>query len=383
MSGQDAFDRVVGLLHEATLDDARWPEAARQIQETARVTGHGLLSAKGTSPDDAEVFFMRVQIRGEHREDILNTYLNDYFPRDEHLPRAAFLPEGEIMSCDDLFPDQAKKTSPVYNELLREGEMQDGLIMRLQARTDSGIWCAMGDSLERGGWSSDQIGTVRRLAPHLSQFVQVRQRLADAGALTASLTELLDDNRYGVIYLDRQGRILEVNDHAADLLERGTALRDEGGFLRARILAQDATLRTRLAQALPPFGAPATGGALRIRHAGGGSPVVLHVNPVGDRHPHMRTRQIAALVLIIDPSSGLRIDLSLVAASLGLTPAESQVAVELAQGHSVTEIAERTGRSEGTIRWHVKRIFRKQGITRQAELVRRVLSLHGLPEPPE
>ena len=383
MSGQDAFERAVGLLHEAALDDALWPEAARQVGEAARVTGTGLLSGRGSTPDDAELFFMRFNLRGQRREDILHTYWRDYFPQDEHLPRVAFLPEGELMPLDDLFPERAKKTSPVYKEILSEAEMQDGLIMRLQARADSGIWCAMGDSLERGGWSSDQFATVQRLAPHLSQFVRVRQLLADAGALTTSLTELLDHNHYGVIHLDRQGRILQANDHAAGLLERGTALHDEGGYLRARVLAQDAKLRTLLADALPPFGAPATGGAMRVRNAGGGSPVVLHVNPVGDRHPHMRTRQVAALVLIVDPSSGLRIDLGLVAASLGLTPAESQVAVELAQGHSVTEIAERTGRSEGTIRWHVKRIFRKQGITRQAELVRRVLSLHGLPEPPE
>lgn len=383
MSGQGALERVVGLLHEAILDDARWPEAARQVNETARVTGNALLSGKGSSPDDAEVFFMHFNLRGQRRDDILHTYWKEYFPRDEYLPRVAFLPEGEMMTCDDLFPDRTRETSPVYNEILNEAEMQDGLIIRLQAQADSGIWCAMGDSLERGGWSSGQVETVRRLAPHLSQFVRVRQLLSDAGALTTSLTELLDHNHYGVLCLDRQGRILEANDHAADLLERGTALRDEGGFLRARVLAQDARLRTLLAQALPPFGSPATGGAMRIPNTGGGSPVVVHVNPVGDRHPHMRTRQVAALVLIVDPSSGLRIDLGLVAASLGLTPAESQVAVELAQGHSVVEIAVRTGRSEGTIRWHVKRIFRKLGITRQAELVRRVLSLHGLPDPPD
>ena len=383
MSGQGAFERVVGLLHEASLDEAHWPEAARQINDTARVTGNVLLSARGSSPDEAEVFFMRCNVRGEAREDILHRYWKDYYAQDEHMPRLAFLPEGELMSCDELFPDQTKKTSPVYNDILRDCESQDGLVIRLHARASSGIWCGMGDSLEPGGWSSSQVETVQRLAPHLSQFVRVRQLLADAGALTTSLSELLDYNQYGVIYLDRQGRILEANDHATDLLERGTALRDEGGFLRARVLAQDAKLRMLLAEALPPFGAPATGGALRIGNSSGGSPVVLHVNPVGDRHPHMRTRQVAALVLIVDPSSGLRIDLGLVAASLGLTPAESQVAVELAQGHSVSDIAARTGRSEGTIRWHVKRIFRKQGITRQTELVRRVLSLHGLPEPPD
>ena len=59
---------------------------------------------------------------------------------------------------------------------------------------------------------------------------------------------------------------------------------------------------------------------------------------------------------------------------------ESRVAVLLAEGMSVREIAITTGREESTIRSHVKRIFAKHGLSRQADLVRLVLSLAGTPE---
>lgn len=65
--------------------------------------------------------------------------------------------------------------------------------------------------------------------------------------------------------------------------------------------------------------------------------------------------------------------------ALGLTPTESRLAVMLAAGHSVREIAVLTGRTEGTVRWHLKRIFGKQSTSGQTDLVRRVLSLEGLP----
>ena len=42
---------------------------------------------------------------------------------------------------------------------------------------------------------------------------------------------------------------------------------------------------------------------------------------------------------------------------------------------SVREIAAAMGPKESTIRWHVKRMFAKHGLTRQADLVRLVLSL--------
>ena len=65
------------------------------------------------------------------------------------------------------------------------------------------------------------------------------------------------------------------------------------------------------------------------------------------------------------------------ATALGLTPAESQVAVALAQGQTVHDIAEATERTTGAVRWHLRHIYRKHGLTRQTDLVRLVLSLFG------
>ena len=48
-------------------------------------------------------------------------------------------------------------------------------------------------------------------------------------------------------------------------------------------------------------------------------------------------------------------------------------------GRTVRDIAAMTGRTEDTVRWHLKKIFRKQGISRQVDLVRRVLSLEWFP----
>ena len=86
-------------------------------------------------------------------------------------------------------------------------------------------------------------------------------------------------------------------------------------------------------------------------------------------------RGVGALVLIADPTSHSVIEPDTVAATLGLTPSESRVATLLAEGRSVRDIASATGRRESSIRWHIKQIYRKLGISRQAELVRLVLSI--------
>ena len=42
------------------------------------------------------------------------------------------------------------------------------------------------------------------------------------------------------------------------------------------------------------------------------------------------------------------------------------------------EIAETTGRKESTVHWHLKQIYDKQGLSRQADLVRLGLSVAEL-----
>ncbi|MDD9994063.1 MAG: helix-turn-helix transcriptional regulator [Rhodospirillales bacterium] len=195
------------------------------------------------------------------------------------------------------------------------------------------------------------------------------------------LAALIDTIRSGVIQLDRRGGIVAANDCAGALLRRGEGVSDQGGCLHARAPADDARLQALLARALPRTGGPGAGGSMLVRRGLDEPPLVLHVSPVGEGGTETDTGRVAALVLVVDPGSPARIDPALVAAALDLTPVESRVAVQLAEGMTVRDIAQATGRAEHTIRWHMKNIFAKQGIGRQFELVQLVQSLAGRPQP--
>lgn len=207
--------------------------------------------------------------------------------------------------------------------------------------------------------------------------------MSGQGAVDRILLALLDGVGSGVIQLDRRGRIVAANDTARDLLRRGDGLADRGGFLYARAPADNAGLQRLLARALPPCGGRGTGGAMLVRCAPGAPRLVLRVNPLGESERARPARRVGALVLVVDPGRRARIDPALVAAALGLTPSESEVSALLGEGKSVRDIAVATGRQESTIRWHMKHIFNKLGISRQAELVQLVKSLAGVPAPRE
>ena len=216
--------------------------------------------------------------------------------------------------------------------------------------------------------------------PHVRQYASVRQALVDAGALGTSLAGLLENTWSGIVHLDRRGRIVAANDKAGVLLRQSDGLSDQGGYLQAGLPADNARLQALLARALPRFGGQGASGSMTVRRSLGRPRLVLHLSPVADRDLDIRTRRVAAIALVVEPGSRVRIDRSLVSAILGLTPSETEVAVMLAEGHAVRDIAWATGRRESTVRWHIKHIFNKHGFNRQLELVQLVLSLAAIPQ---
>ena len=379
MSREDRFERLVAALHEAALDEAVWPEAAGLIDEVVGTGGNALAVGRGSSQLDSEILLVRLCFGGERDEAWERRYMRDYWLRDESIPRLAALPAGKLVHTMDLYTGRERRFSRAYNEALAETGMRNGLNVRLEGPAGASIYLKLGDSTtERGRWSPGQIETIERLLPHLRRFVDGRQVLARAGALGRSLSEVLDNSRFGVIQLDRHGRIVAANDRARRLLLQRDGLVDSGGFLRAR-RADDRSFQRVLARALPPFGRRGTAGSMTIGRARASTRLLVHAMPVAERRPGLGTMAVAALVLVVDPERKARLDPALVGASLGLTPAESGVAVMLAAGHTVAAIAAVTRRSQGTVRWHIKRIFQKLGISQRAELVRLVLSLDGFP----
>ena len=375
MSGQDAFARTLGAMYDALLDDARWPAASALIDEACGISGNDLFVAEGPK-DDVRGLFVGIFRRGQRREDLEREYLANYFAIDESVPRFQQLPDGGLVHQRDLYTAEELKSSPAYNEALPRGDCQDGLRVRLHGPDSSRIAWNLGDPVDSVGWAASRIAMVTELARHVRQFVGIRQALVRAGARTRDR--------------DRPAR-----QFAGRRRSSGPARADPGGQRprprhppeRRRVVgpgrnaARSRAPPTRLVWsgwwAVPcrrPTRPPVSGSIL-LRRSSLLPPFVVHVKPVAVPQPDYGARHVAALMLIAEPGRRHRISPEVVATTLELTPGETQVAVWLAEGKSVRDMAEATGRTEGAIYRHLKHIYQKQSISRQADLVRLVLTL--------
>ena len=378
MIRQDVYERILTSLYDAMLDDTHWPATSALIDEACGITSNCLLVGEGP-PDDLRVLTVGLYYRGQRHEDLEREYLEVYHPIDERIPRFRQLPDSHLVHVKDLYTAEELKTSPTYNEILLRSQYQNGLNVRLDGPDTSHISWGLGDPVASDGWGSSEIATIKRLLPHIRQFIRVRQALVRAEAGDTTVTALLDNPRIGVLHLDRRGQIIAVNDRARSILRHGDGLSDRDGvLLGARTPDDQLRLEGLVAAALPAGDAIAVSGSMLLVRSSGLPPFVVHVKPVAVPQPDYGARHVAALVLIVEPRSQHRIDPGLVARTLGLTPMESRVAVWLAEGRSVDEMAGAMGNTKHAVYWHLQRIYRKLSISRQTELVRLVLPLADL-----
>ena len=374
MSDQDAFERILASLYDAMLDDALWPATSALIDEACGTVGNTLLVGEGP-PDDIRTHFVGLYSRGERDEALEREWLEVYHPINESVPRFRQLPDSQIAFTPDLYTAEELKTSPAYNEGLRRVHGQQGLTVRLDGPVGCHIAWASGDPVGSGGWAAPQLALLKGLLPHIRQFVRVRQAVVSAGALGISVTDLLDNTRIGIIHLDRRGYVVEANDRARYILRHHDGLSDQSGKLRVYPPATQTQFAQLLAGALPSSGTVAVSGSMTLQRAPGLLPFVVHVKPVPISRMDFGAQRVAALVLIVEPGKQPRINPGLVAETLGLSLTESQIAVWVAEGRTVREIATATGRREATVRYHLHQISQKLGGVRQADLGRLVLSL--------
>ena len=374
MSDQDAFERIVTALHDATLDGAQWPATSALIDEACGLTGNALLVGEGPT-DAVEIVFAGLYYRGQRHPDLEREYLEHYYPIDERVARVRQLPDRHLVHITALYTAQELHTSPTYNEIMARARGQDGLNVRLAGLDDTRITWSLNDPVSPGGWEVPQLALLQGLLPHVEQLIRVRRVLAKAEALSSSVLSLLDNTRLGVIHLDWRGRIVATNDRARALLRRGDGVTDQGGVLAAGLPADQTRFARLVAAALPSSSTPAVSGSMLLSRPSLGPRLVVHLVPTSVRQWDFGAQRVAALVLLVEPGTTPRLDPEVVAAALGLTPIESHIAVQLAAGRTVREIAAATGRAPGAVSWHLKQSYRKLGVARQADLVRVVLSV--------
>ena len=106
MSERDAFDSILASLHEAALDDARWPAASGLIDDAIRAEGNSLAFGAG-APDQVQIHYVGCFRRGRPLPERERDYFRAYYSGDERVPRLLRSPVGKLLPLEACIPTRS------------------------------------------------------------------------------------------------------------------------------------------------------------------------------------------------------------------------------------------------------------------------------------
>jgi len=208
------------------------------------------------------------------------------------------------------------------------------------------------------------------LLPHLRRAVTISKVLDVRTIVGTRMAEALDALSCAVVLTNEGGTILHANRSAEHMLDENGPIQNARGILQATAPSATSELRSALTLAARnEAGIGKAGLAIRLTEPDV-PPVLAHVLPLtgSDFRTRLQPAAIAAVCIGAPPDAQDGADT--LAATFGLTSAETRVLASLFSGRTLTETAATLGISGTTAKTHLEHIFLKTGATRQAELMR-------------
>jgi len=355
---------LLQVIYESCLEPERWEVAIRRIAEAVGADGGHLLlwDERSAGP----LYSRHVGGASPHADRLYAEYYGAIDPRRRYVMTR---PVGEWVGCHQVCDDQFVARSEFY---------QDYMIPTVGCRYMTGVRLAAEDGRhallalgrrpgsEAKPFEEADLGPIRALTPHLALAAQLHSRLSWLQARSRLHDEALDRLSMAVVVVDRDGATHYVNRAAEGLLE------DPAGPLACtsgRLVPRSGRHTCRFEALVRAAADRAEGGALSLPSGGGKKAshcIFVPLSP--DRKWSGAWVRPMTMILLADAQSGCQVDLGVLQALFRLTPSEARLAAALASGMTLEAVASGSGVSVFTARAHLRAVFSKVGVNRQAEL---------------
>jgi len=365
------LSHLIDRIYEAGMAPGTWPSVLKGLA--------GALNAKSGLLRTLDLQGQRTVLASHHHNldpSLQTDYCAHFVGQDPYLERLKRFPPGRMVTNDQLIDLNRFRRSAFYRHYLRP--LDNHFIVGGYLERRDGQYTIFGLHRHHRDrpFARDELATVQLLAPHLRRTVQLQRRLASETRRANAAEQALEAMGVAAFLLDRHGHLVHSNSLGERLLQapQGVFTR-YGGPLRPRDPAQAKSfcgMVDRVRHATEDEGLPGTESLLLGTPDTGLPRLLATAYPVPAHRCHFREAwpevRVAVYVGDLEDTGLLRPET--LTSLYGLTPAESRLAVALARGRELAELAAEWSVSRETLRTHLKRILGKTGTSRQAELIR-------------
>ena len=211
------------------------------------------------------------------------------------------------------------------------------------------------------------------ITPHFRRAIKFRSRLKEGSYFSPFFGKAMAKLGIGCVLLDGRGQVVSVNKRAKRLFNADCGLCVKGGKLLTENDVKWRDLNKAIDLVIAAHHnrcASQVGKVLRIGSKQSDAQLDVVVKPiVGDMFQDS-AESLAAVIYISEYSRPhTHIDPDVLSKMYLFTKQEARLGVILAQGLSLSEAAEQLDLSINTVKTHLRGVYEKAGVNRQAELV--------------
>jgi len=363
----------IGRLYDAALGRLSWETIVAELATVIGSQTSSLISHDPLSDQTA--------ILGMHclPDDYMEVYGTSFFEHDLWTQEALRRRHYDRATLGiELVSEHQWERSVIYNEFLRPRTDAFHLVGGMVHLHGGGV-LAIGCHRARSAsaFSARHQAALAKLLPHLQRAVEIHQKFQEARTAGNALRLTVDSLSDAVVQLNDEGTILHLNSAAECVLTAEDGLMRFKDKLRAVSRAENSRLQNLIAtsaQTTAGNASSGSGGYMRISRPSGRLPYALAISPLGLDRIALSGRHPAVLVTIADGASRRSVDVRALRELHGLSSAEARVAVGLATGHSLRQMALDRGVSINTVRTLAARAMSKTGTNSQVGLVKLILT---------
>ncbi|WP_445157533.1 helix-turn-helix transcriptional regulator [Halomonas sp. E14] len=369
----DTYDKLVSSLYEAAHETEHWRTALDIVKELFAANFVTLI-LRVPSQDETGLMVAVGRVQGRELGDASVSY----FPYQHQTTPFSNLSANKVFTVEDVMSEGEWRQSSyrkhwcapsgVYHLLGADIETPDAGRLRFRITRDE----------SSPGFGTEERALCERIIPHLRRALALHNQLDRTASMSALYCQAVEKLSLGMILVDESGLVIDQNLAARHLIEIEDGLKVVGGRLEAFYPSDNKELRRLIRQAFSQAETE-TGGvgfpeAMSLTRPSGEVNLGVVVEPIARTAWADGKGQPAAAVYIRDAVGRSQASSEVAKKLFGLTPAETQLSLQLANGLSLEEAAEELGIRRNTARAHLRSIFSKTGVRRQTELVRLFLN---------
>jgi DNA-binding CsgD family transcriptional regulator len=297
-----------------------------------------------------------------------------YFGKiDPFRPRFLAKEEGELCFGEELCPSPVLHKTELYGDYLSEHNFTLYCAVATIKRAETSEFISIYRGLGSRSPDAETIATITMVLPHIRAALKLRSQLCGIDTASKNYAAALDSLNAGVVLLTARRQCVFVSRKIEDMCSENDGLYIRNSRLGAHTSADHQALSRLIDRAIALAAGKITqpcGTAVISRR--NGASLKVSATSLSTEAPLAQlaaSRSAVAALFIQDPGHDVASLAQILTATYAFTGAETRLAIELLEGHSLGQTAERHEVSIETVRAQLKAIFAKTATHRQSELL--------------